>query len=264
MKSSSLLLAGSLVCASLGAVQAQAATFTERDSAYTITIPGALDTASTLYTVTAQMPVGGSSALSYPLNFKTGATGMTFSTSGGITTTFVPDNGAASETADIDNDGTGGTFQFDYTTPNGPNFTQNWTTTTVVNGHDVLAFGGIGSQGFGGCGSALLDNGGIFTCEVFITGNHPFGTAEGDIDITNLAAGYSPINWSYNTILGETVLTTAMSNYQGVNPSLGFDLIGAAAVPEPATWALCLLGVGMVGAGLRASRRRTELASAAL
>jgi len=38
--------------------------------------------------------------------------------------------------------------------------------------------------------------------------------------------------------------------------------IDLSAVPEPATWAMMLLGVGMVGAGLRSSRRGVSLAAA--
>jgi hypothetical protein len=35
------------------------------------------------------------------------------------------------------------------------------------------------------------------------------------------------------------------------------------AVPEPATWAMMLLGVGMIGAGLRTARRKNDMALAA-
>ena len=256
-----MLFAGSLICAVAGVAQAQAATFSDRDSAYTITFSGGIDTASTLYTVTATMPSGGSSADGYLINFKTGATGMAFSTSGGVTTTFTPMNGAPSETANIDNDGTGGTFGFNYTTANGPDFTTSWTISTIANGHNVLAFGGVGGQGFGGCGSALLDVGGIFTCEVFIQGNHPFGMATGDVYVTNLAAGYSPVSQFYDSGLDETIFSTSTGDYTGVNPGLGLNLVGTAAVPEPATWAMMLIGFGGLGAAMR-SRRRSAAATA--
>ena len=37
----------------------------------------------------------------------------------------------------------------------------------------------------------------------------------------------------------------------------------AGGVPEPATWAMMLLGVGLVGAGLRVSRQKNEAAAGA-
>lgn len=37
--------------------------------------------------------------------------------------------------------------------------------------------------------------------------------------------------------------------------SITFDVNAAAAVPEPSTWALLILGFGMVGVGLRSARR---------
>jgi hypothetical protein len=45
--------------------------------------------------------------------------------------------------------------------------------------------------------------------------------------------------------------------------SFEFDTIGASAVPEPATWAMMLLGFGSIGFMLRASKRRDMGAKAA-
>jgi PEP-CTERM motif len=42
----------------------------------------------------------------------------------------------------------------------------------------------------------------------------------------------------------------------------GFSAAFTATVPEPATWAMMLLGVGMIGAGLRVARRKDGMASA--
>jgi hypothetical protein len=39
--------------------------------------------------------------------------------------------------------------------------------------------------------------------------------------------------------------------------------VNVAGVPESATWALMLAGVGMIGAGLRVSRRKTVPAALA-
>jgi hypothetical protein len=52
-----------------------------------------------------------------------------------------------------------------------------------------------------------------------------------------------------------------VDSYQWNNNIGAFDL--TLAVPEPATWAMMLLGVGMIGAGLRTNRRRNGMALAA-
>jgi hypothetical protein len=257
MKFRTLLMAGSLALMSAGVVQAQAAQITDRDSAYFITFAGGLDTAVTQYTVTATLPAGGSDLDNTSLGYKSGFQNFTFSTSGTVTTTFVPPAGGTSETGNIINGGNGGTWGFNYFTSNGPDFSTSWTISTTAGGHDVLAFGGVGSQGFGGCGSNLLDLGGIFTCEVFIQGNHPDGTATGDAYISNLAAGYNVTSdFVYNSMLNATVVGVSTGDYNGTNPSLGINIVGAAIVPEPATWAMMLVGFGGLGAAMRASRRR--------
>ena len=50
-------------------------------------------------------------------------------------------------------------------------------------------------------------------------------------------------------------------SYDGANIHATFTLMSAA-VPEPATWAMMILGMGMVGAGLRLRRRQTVSAAA--
>lgn len=52
-----------------------------------------------------------------------------------------------------------------------------------------------------------------------------------------------------------------VDGYQWNNNSGAFSAL--VAVPEPATWAMMLLGVGMIGAGLRLSKRQTALTAAA-
>ena len=48
------------------------------------------------------------------------------------------------------------------------------------------------------------------------------------------------------------------NNGYGTNGFFGPNI--GVAVPEPATWAMMLLGVGMIGAGLRVARRKNDMA----
>jgi hypothetical protein len=239
---------------------ASAATITDRDSAYWISFPSGLDSAVTQYNVTATLPAGGSDAPNQVINLKTGAQNMTFGQSGSVTQNFTPPPlGSTSVTGSIVNGGQGGTFTFGYQTNNGPDFTTSWTISTVADGHDVLAFGGVGTQGFGGGGSNLLDTGGIFTVEVFISGKWAEGTAIGDGYITNLSAGYNVINdFVYDADLNATLVGVSTGAYDGTNPALGFNLVGASvtAAPELSTWAMLAFGFAGLGlAGYRKSKK---------
>lgn len=69
-----------------------------------------------------------------------------------------------------------------------------------------------------------------------------------------LAAGstFTPLNYTFN---GSSVFL----NVSGQDPQGGnalFD-VGVAAVPEPATWAMMLMGFGMIGFGLRNRQKPT-------
>ena len=73
----------------------------------------------------------------------------------------------------------------------------------------------------------------------------PWGDDFPDPDLTNLVVGP----------------TTTLDNFESALKSDGFSL--AAAAPEPAAWALMLLGVGLVGGGLRMARRKEAAIAAA-
>jgi PEP-CTERM motif len=69
------------------------------------------------------------------------------------------------------------------------------------------------------------------------------------VDFTSLATGrYVRINW--NSLQG---------SYAGLNEFIAGGTIVAGAVPEPATWAMMLLGFGFVGGALRSAKRRQKL-----
>jgi hypothetical protein len=89
---------------------------------------------------------------------------------------------------------------------------------------------------------------------------------------TNISGqnGLSPI--TFDSFGGE--LTNGWSRYGGGgNPSasivfpyssaFGAGSLAIGGVPEPATWAMMLLGVGMIGGGLRMARRKNDLAMTA-
>jgi hypothetical protein len=60
--------------------------------------------------------------------------------------------------------------------------------------------------------------------------------------------------------LGDAIDTIAFSFTPGVGDLKQFRVTGFNAVPEPATWAVMLLGFGGIGAAMRRSRRAAALA----
>lgn len=96
-------------------------------------------------------------------------------------------------------------------------------------------------------GSATLDFGSLNLSGLTILGAH-FGNST-DSNATNVTAF-----WLLD--LGSTIThTITLSNGQGSSNAQIFAT-GGSAVPEPATWAMMLLGFGAMGASLRRSRRR--------
>ena len=55
-------------------------------------------------------------------------------------------------------------------------------------------------------------------------------------------------------------LNTVNFSLSGSNPGDSFRIITAATVPEPVTWAMLVTGFGLVGAGMRRSRRHAIVA----
>ena len=81
------------------------------------------------------------------------------------------------------------------------------------------------------------------------------GMSLGSITPTSTAfAAATPFRFTALTGMGTLTFTGAGA--PGVDVNAGIDAI-TVSVPEPATWAMMLLGFGMVGFGLRRSARRT-------
>jgi len=124
---------------------------------------------------------------------------------------------------------------------------------------------------------SITDNGaGTFTT---VSGSHnqsPFGTFQYVVDCTSCSTGYnagSPTQLNFvvsaanaltvNSLTKSTngyLFAGDVSNTQGDTGNIG-ALGFKAAVPEPATWAMMIMGMGGVGAVLR-NRRRLALAYA--
>jgi hypothetical protein len=106
----------------------------------------------------------------------------------------------------------------------------------ISNGLNVDACAGINRQNCAGGGSDRLDIGETTTMEFL------FQTA--DTTLTLFDPVLRVIDWDYGNVTGDSGL--AVEGGGGPNT----------AVPEPATWALLILGFGSAGAMLRMERRR--------
>jgi hypothetical protein len=81
---------------------------------------------------------------------------------------------------------------------------------------------------------------------------------------TDSSDGVTP-SWTPNTFKFLAGATSEEFTFTSVNeggdPTYGNELTNVAlTVPEPATWVMMLMGVGMIGAGMRLLRRRNDVA----
>lgn len=85
--------------------------------------------------------------------------------------------------------------------------------------------------------------------------------------ITHTGGDRTNLNWT--AFSKDFTATTALTNLKFVNTAgagnegVFLDAINVAAVPEPATWAMMLLGFGGIGAAMRRQRKPTRLAQIA-
>jgi hypothetical protein len=107
-------------------------------------------------------------------------------------------------------------------------------------------------------------------------GNYNYATGVGDI-FGIFGLGNStvllPTNYVSGTALAGTItfanstlsslgLTTGTYRFSNANDTVTINITNVAAVPEPATWGLMVLGFGMIGAAARSRKVKTTVAYA--
>jgi hypothetical protein len=97
-------------------------------------------------------------------------------------------------------------------------------------------------NGLGPATISFLDQGGGVIESITSPTGHRFGTSLADIGFGGIVSDTPVWGFQWTSTLGGQTNT-------------GFDNIRVAAIPEPGTWALMLLGFGGLGAGLRMRRR---------
>jgi hypothetical protein len=98
-----------------------------------------------------------------------------------------------------------------------------------------------------------------------LTGTFNGGTFNYDVDYTIFVSTIDTITLGGNkfNVDGTTVLINPLTLTSGVGSTGGVLTVSTgSAVPEPATWAMMMLGFGMVGFGLRYSRKSTKVSFA--
>lgn len=114
-------------------------------------------------------------------------------------------------------------------------------------------------------GSILLTNGGTFTSAEFNLFNASANTTSVAITVNGVTQNFNIGNgqnfFGIQATGGDTISSISFNtNGSGVQDLRQVRLGGvAAAVPEPGTWALMLLGFGAVGVSMRRRRRTTHL-----
>jgi hypothetical protein len=141
------------------------------------------------------------------------------------------------------------TATIDYIVPLGSDLAQSFITAGISDGHYVLNFSG------GGRGS--VDLGYQYIYSILLPGNWSVqGTQQGNHNFIALSPNWTiGKNWMYDSQSNRTSFLAAEGYYQGDDPGLRFQLIGApVATPEPSS--LLLLGSGIVGIAGGGLRRR--------
>jgi hypothetical protein len=242
-----LALAGALSAAALIGAAAHAQTIANRTSDYTLSFnPATFGDASESYSQSLAYPAQSAfSGSTFTEDYLPDASNITFQQGGGISISETPVVSNQS-TITIAGDGTAGFWGTTYNT------TGN-ISTGMADGLNTLTFTG---------GGAVTNAGTIgYYIFVYLPGNWTTpGTSTGDYTFNGVGADFSTPTFTYNA--GVTTVESFTTSYNSNNSdptNLSFTLYGAA-VPEPATWLLMLLGTGAVGAAMRIANRKDAMA----
>lgn len=233
-----------------GAAPASAQTVTSKTSDYTLSWSSPTFAGNSAF-LAASLAYGAQPAFSgsnFSIGFPNGATGFALQDAGGITASaFTPLTTSPVGVA-VSGDGSAGSWGYSY------NAVSPYLATGTQGGLETLTFTGGGAVGIGGI---------YYYVNVFLPGNWTTsGTATGDYTFNGVGAGFSTPTFTYDPGTQVTTVSTFTTNYtNGENAGLDFTLFGAsAAVPEPASWAVMILGLGMAGAAIRRRRAGPALA----
>lgn len=140
----------------------------------------------------------------------------------------------------------------------GQTITQSWTVTSSSSMQTGVAANGLHYLEFVGNNVGFLKPGGLFDYSVTLPGDWSRnGTATGDSELLGLNAEFTVTkDFVFDAASDTTTLDVRSTNYDVSHPAVGLDfrLFGVSAVGEPATPALLLAGLGLMGFTIR--RRR--------
>jgi hypothetical protein len=131
---------------------------------------------------------------------------------------------------------------------------QTTNSTLPGNGYAIVSVSGLinGSTNVTGIGPINLNG--------FLTDNVFYPSA--DPTFTQFGVGFLSPGFTYN-LWGDAPGAYSFYAYNGSSYTIqSTGSVTVTAIPEPATWAMMLLGFGMVGAGVRYRRRSTKVAYA--
>jgi hypothetical protein len=246
VKGAALIAAGALASGAAGAQQV-----ISRTSDYTVTWSnsGFADT-SALYGASYAYGPAAFSNYDFSLYLLSNAQSLAYYNGGGVTispSTAPSAPYTSPETILISDNGTDGSWGFSYSTAAGPGL-------PVTYGRlGELATLNFDVGGFDDTGFTF----GYYTY-VYLRGDWTTqGTGPGDYIYHGVAAGFSTPTFTYDLSSNTTTVFTYDLSFtgHGTGPALQFTLIGTM-VPEPATWAMMLLGFASLSlAGWRASHK---------